>query len=159
MPATEPPPVCPIVMGESFGALVRYSREEIARFARDTGDANPVHHDEPAARRAHHGGLIASGQQTAARMMGLVATHFSRSDDGLAREMLCLNFNFSFKAPVFPDQVLTLSWQVQQINVNDKLGGWVGELTGEARRDDGLICVVGRATVLVKHQAAAPDAG
>lgn len=142
-----------IAEGETFSSRVVFSREEIALFARSTGDTNPLHHDLAAAQRARHGDIIASGQHTAARMMGAVATHFSRADDGLAREMLCLNFNFAFKAPVFAGQPLTLDWRVQQVSANSKLGGLVGEMVGEARRADGTVCVIGRGTVLVKPQA------
>lgn len=149
--------VPPLSDGETFSRRVGYSADDIARFARETGDANPVHHDIAAARRARHGDIIASGQQTAAQMMGLVATHFSRNDDGVDREMLCLNFNFSFQSPVFADRALTLSWRVTQVSANAKLRGWVGELSGEARMDDGRVCVLGRSTVLVKAAEAWPD--
>lgn len=147
----------PLGEGETFSRTVCYSAEDIARFARDTGDFNPVHHDSLAARRARHGDIIASGQQTAGQMMGLVATHFSRNDDGVEREMLCLNFNFSFQSPVFAEQPLTLTWRVTQLSANAKLRGWVGELAGEARREDGRVCVLGRGTVLVKTAEAWPD--
>ena len=149
--------VPPLNQGETFARRVCYSADEIASFAHATGDANPLHHDIAAARRARHGDIIASGQQTAAQMMGLVATHFSRNDDGIDREMLCLNFNFSFQSPVFADRALTLSWHVTQVSANAKLRGWVGELAGEARLDDGRVCVVGRSTVLVKAAEGWPD--
>lgn len=152
-----PSSVPPMDEGETIFRRVCYSAEDIARFARETGDANPVHHDVGAARRARHGYIIASGQQTAAQMMGLVASHFSRPVDGVEREVLCLNINFSFKSPVFADRALTLTWRVTQVSANAKLRGWVGELVGEARQDDGLVCVLGRSTVLVKAAEAWPD--
>ena len=142
-----------IRVGEQFGHTVRYSREDIARVARDTLDSNPLHFDRAAAQRARHGEIIASGQHTASILMGLVASHFSRSDDGLAREMLCLNFNFAFKAPVFADQDLRLQWRVDSVSPNAKLGGLVGELSGHASVSPGHPCVVARGTVLVKHAA------
>jgi acyl dehydratase len=140
-----------IAVGEVFTRQLRYTREDIARVARETGDHNPLHHDVQAAQRARHGEIIASGQQTASQMMGMVATHFSRADDGLAREMLCLNFNFAFKAPVFADQDLHLSWRVDSLSYASKLGGWVGELSGLAWVVAGVPCLVGRGTVLVKQ--------
>lgn len=143
-----------ITEGEAFELTVRYSRDDIARFALATHDSNPLHHDVRAAQRARHGEIIASGQQTAANMMGMVATYFSRSDDGIAREMLCLNFNFAFKAPVFADQDLVLHWQVESVSFNRKLDGWVGELSGTAGVAPGHPSVVGRGTILVKAGAA-----
>lgn len=153
--ATAPVEATLISVGEQFDLTVRYSRDDIASFARATHDHNPLHHDRQAAQRARHGEIIASGQQTAAHMMGMVATHFSRDDDGLAREMLCLNFNFAFKAPVFADQDLQLVWRVDSVSFNSKLGGLVGELTGQASVVRGTPCVVARGTVLVK--AMGPD--
>lgn len=145
------PAALPVSLGEALSCQVTYSCEDIARFARESGDTNPLHQDPEAARRSRHGRIIASGQQTAARMMGLVASHFSRRQAGLAREVLCLNFNFAFRAPVFAEQALTLHWTVEQLSLNRKLGGWLAELAGQASRtDDGTPCVIGRGTVLVK---------
>jgi acyl dehydratase len=140
----------PIVVGESFTRTLRYTREEIAEFARLSGDSNPLHTNALSAQRARFGEIIASGQQTAAQMMGLVASHFSRGNDGVAREMLCLNFNFAFKLPVFAEQEIKLGWEVSSVEWNVRLGGWVGLVDGAARVA-GKSCVVGRGTVLVKH--------
>lgn len=138
--------------GEQIRSRLRYSVEQIVEFARLTGDANPLHHDQLAAQRAHFGEIIASGQQTASRMMGLVASHFSRRDDGVPREMLCLNFNFAFKAPVFAEQDITILWRVSRIEPSARQGGFIGHLDGTACVA-GRACVVGRGTVLVKRAA------
>lgn len=153
-PVVETDAVALIRVGESCERAVRFSREDIAAFARLTGDANPLHHDTRAARRARHGDIIASGQQTTAQMMGLVASHFSRSDDGLSRELLCLNFNFAFKAPVFAGQDLLLRWRVASVEWNATLDGWLGQLDGRAGPREGPPCVIGRGTLLVKDGAA-----
>jgi acyl dehydratase len=143
---TEP---APIMVGESVSHSVRYTREQIAEFARLSGDSNPVHSDQQAAQRARYGEIIASGQQTVAQLMGLVASHFSRADDGIEREMLCLNFNFAFKLPIFAEQEIKLGWQVSSVDWNRRLDGWIGLVDGSARVA-GRACVVGRGTVLVK---------
>lgn len=141
-----------IRVGEEFRSQVRYSREQIVQFARLTGDSNPLHHDRQAAERASFGELIASGQQTASQMMGLVASHFSRVDDGVQREMLCLNFNFNFKAPVFAEQDIHIAWRVSEVEPNNRRGGFVGHVDGTARVA-GRQCVVARGTVLVRRAA------
>ena len=138
--------------GEEFRALVRYTREQITEFARLTGDTNPLHHDRQAAERASFGEIIASGQQTASQMMGVVASRFSQRDDGVPREMLCLNFNFAFKAPVFAEQDIHITWRVSKLEANQRLGGYIGHLDGQASVA-GRACVVGRGTVLVKRAA------
>ena len=144
----------PIVSGERVQRTVRFTREQIADFARMTGDANPLHFDTIAAQRARHGEIIASGQQTAAQMMGLAATYFSRSDDGCAREMLCLNFNMAFKAPVFAEQDLELTWVVGAVEWSARLNGWIGQIDGSAKVA-GRVCLIARGTLLVKTIAEA----
>jgi acyl dehydratase len=141
-----------IVQGEIFGKVVHYSRDAIASFARATLDTNPLHHDEQAAYRARFGDVIASGQQTSATMMGLVASHFSRADDGLLRQTLLLNVNFSFKHPVYADQDVHLEWRVVSAEWNERLQGMVGQLEGRASTEEGKPNVVARGTVLVQQR-------
>lgn len=142
----------PIHAGEVFGRVVRYSVQQIIDFARMSFDANPLHRDEEAARKASYAGIIASGQQTAAMLMGMVASYFSREDDGVAREVVCLNFNFAFKAPVYAGEDVIMRWSVVSCDYNARLSGWVGQLSGAAACND-IDCVIARATVLVKLRA------
>lgn len=141
-----------IIPGERFSQTVRFTREEIADFARLTFDNNPLHHDQQVAQRARFGEIIASGQQTAAAMMGVVATHYSRDSDGVPRQMLCLNFNFSFKLPVFADQELQLQWRVGSVEFSERLGGMIGHLDGTASVKNSKPSVIGRGTVLVQNR-------
>ena len=86
MKRTEPADKNPLVfVGEKLSRAVRYSRDDIAAFARISGDENPLHTDTVMAQRARFGEIIASGQQTSAIMMGMLATYFSRNDDGIRR--------------------------------------------------------------------------
>lgn len=146
-------PVDLVSVGETVSRKERLSRQDIIDFARLSGDANPLHLDEMAAARARFGEIIASGQHTAALLMGLLATHFSRADAVAKREMLCLNVNLAFKRPVFAEQDITLRWRVSSFERNDKLGGLVAQLEGNAGVG-AKPAVVARATILVK--AAAP---
>jgi acyl dehydratase len=136
--------------GERVSRSVRYTREGIALFALATHDTNPLHHDDQRAGRTRFGAIIASGEQTMSMMTGLIASHFSRSADGVAREMLCLNLNFSFRLPVYADQDIAIEWVVQSAQWNGKLAGMLGQLEGTASVG-GAPCVVARATILVKH--------
>jgi acyl dehydratase len=141
----------PVSVGESVRRMLRYTRDDIADFARVTGDANPIHHDTQAAQRARHGEIIASGQQTTGQMMGLAATYFSRSDDGCPREMLGLNYNFAFKAPIFAEQSIVLAWTVSTVAWSGSLDGWIVHVDGHASVG-GRRCIVGRGTLLVRQQ-------
>ena len=140
-----------IEVGERLSRTVRYSREEIATFARMTFDENPLHLDNQVAQRARFGEIIASGQHSSAVMMGMLATYFSRADDGIARQMLCLNMNFSFKSPVFADQDLTLTWLVSSLEWKAKLGGQLAQMDGAARIGAGKPLIIARGTILVSE--------
>jgi len=140
-----------IAAGETTAKTVRLSREEILAFARMSHDTNPLHTDAQAAQRARFGEIIASGQHTAAMLMGMLATHYSRADDGVRREMLCLNMNFAFKGPVFADQDVHLSWKVSAAQWNGKLQGVLAHLDGHASVTAGKPAVVARGTILVKE--------
>ncbi|HEY0856023.1 MAG TPA: MaoC family dehydratase [Albitalea sp.] len=141
-----------IAEGETVAKTVRVSREEIVAFATMSHDANPLHTDLQVAQRARFGEIIASGQHTAAILMGMLATHFSRSDDGVAREMLCLNMNFAFKGPVFAEQEVSLRWHVSAVQWNGKLQGLLAHLDGVASVTPDKPAVVARGTILVKER-------
>ena len=143
-----------IFLGETIAKSVRVSREEIVAFARMSHDDNPLHRDTHAAQRARFGEIIASGQHTSAMLMGMLASHFSRSDDGVRREMLCLNMNFAFKGPVFADQDIALAWKVNTTQWNAKLHGMLAHLDGSAAVVQGKPAVVARGTILVKESVA-----
>ena len=137
-------------VGECIDHAARYSREEIARFAALTHDRNPVHHDRAAAASAGLRDVIASGQHTSALMSGLAATHFSRADDGVARSMLCLHFNFAYREPIFADSDVALRWVVSSTEWNTSLDGVIAQLEGKALVGDAA-AVIARGTVLVRH--------
>lgn len=143
-----------IAVGEEVERTLRYSVEDIAAFARMTFDDNPLHVDRQAAERGRFGRIIASGQQTSAILMGMLATHFSRSDDGVARQMLCLNMNFAFKAPLFAAQDVRLRWRVSAAAWNSTLSGMLAHLDGQAWVQAGAPAVIARGTILVSEAQA-----
>ena len=138
-----------IRVGEKLSRTLRYSRDDIAAFARLSSDQNPLHHDAVVAQRARFGEIIASGEQTAAILMGMLATHFSRHDDGVRREMLTLNMNFAFKSPIFAEREVTLSWQVANVQWSGRLKGWLAHLDGSAGIAHQPPAIVARGTIIV----------
>ena len=140
-----------VVVGEEIARTVRYSTDDIAAFARMSFDDNPLHVDEEAAKRGRFGRIIASGQQTSAILMGMIASHFSRSTDGVARQMLCLNMNFAFKAPVHAGQDVNLLWRVSTVSWNQSLNGMIAHLDGQAWVVRGTPAVIARGTMLVSR--------
>ena len=152
MPDTETLAEPLAIMGESGRRAVRLSRDEIADFARITGDSNPLDHPTHVAQRARHGEIIASAEHTTALLIGLASSHFSRAGDGFGRELPCLDFNFAFKSPVFAEQQLSLSWQVASVEPHAGLGGLRVQVDGRAAVRHAAPCVVGRGTLLIKAQ-------
>jgi acyl dehydratase len=140
-----------VLVGETIRKTLRYTRDDIAHFARLTHDANPLHREREAALHAGFPDVIAAGQHTSAIMTGLMATYFSRDDDGIKREMLCLNLNFAYKHPVFADRELEIVWRVAATQYNGKLGGTLAHIDGTATQEPGKPSVIARGTVLVKH--------
>jgi acyl dehydratase len=137
-------------VGERIEHVAHYTRDEISRFATLTLDLNPVHHDREAARRAGLADVIASGQHTSALMSGLAASHFSRDDDGVARSMLCLHFNFAYREPIFAGSDVTMCWVVSSTEWNASLDGVIAQLEGKATVA-GAPAVIARGTVLVRR--------
>jgi len=137
-------------VGERVEHVTRYSREEISRFATLTLDLNPVHHDREAALRTGLSDVIASGQHTSALMTGLAATYFSRADDGIARSMLCLHFNFAYREPILADAEVTLRWVVSSTEWSASLDGVIAQIEGKATASNAL-AVIARGTVLVRR--------
>ncbi len=158
---------------------MHFTHDSIAEFARLTGDANPLHTDSDAATRSRHGRVIAAGQHTTSHLIGLAATYFSRGHEAESaehRELLCLNFNFSLKSPVFADETAEFSWVVASLEWSGRLQGWLVQADGavNAQGNDGplpsllaplggpdaqrqvrgpqsqRLCAVARATLLIK---------
>jgi len=137
-------------VGERIEHVAHYTHDEISRFATLTLDLNPVHHDREAARRAGLADVIASGQHTSALMSGLAASHFSRDDDGVARSMLCLHFNFAYREPIFAGSDVTMFWVVSSTEWNASLDGVIAQLEGKAAVANAP-AVIARGTVLVRR--------
>lgn len=132
---------------ERFELEVALDPEDVARRAEAVGDRNPVHHDAEFAARTRFGRQIASGAHTSSLMMGLTASHFSRT-----ASMLGLEFWFGFRRPVYADERIRLEWLVIGVTPNETLGGDVVELRGRILGEDGLTALGAKGRVLVTER-------
>jgi acyl dehydratase len=127
-----------------MSSQMRLSHEEIATFARLSGDLNPLHHDEGYAQQTRFGGVIVSGPQLISLMMGLTATYFSRET-----AMLGLEFTFHFLKAVKADEMITLEWEVEHVEPKASLQGVIASLDGKATNEQGQVVLTGKGKVLV----------
>jgi 3-hydroxybutyryl-CoA dehydratase len=118
--------------GETFSKRYTFTAEAIAAFAALAGDWNPLHHDPDLAAASRFGGLIASGTQTSALLMGLAAEYLSK-----ASETAGLEFTFRFRRAVPAGLDAIFAWRITAIEPSEKLGGEIVSLSGDLTDDAG----------------------
>jgi acyl dehydratase len=136
--------------GDTAHRLIRLNEQEITAFAKSGGDKNPLPFHVGASEMRPSTKKVISGAQTTSLLMGLASNYFSRDDDGVSRQAVPLNFNFSFKGPMYADEDVTLRWTVNHREWSTKLDGWVVHADGVASTAKMGVTIVGRATLLIK---------
>lgn len=121
------------------GQTAERSREvetdDIRRFTAISGDRNPLHYDEEAARGSRFGEIIVQGGITTAILNAVVA------EDLPGPGTVFLHVDWSFEAPVRPGDTITGAVEVLEAR-EDKP---IAKLRTTVRRDDGVIVVDGTA--------------
>lgn len=84
-------------------------RRDIELFTELTGDRNPLHYDEDAARRSRFGGLIVQGGVTSGLLNAVVAEEVPGPGS------VFLHVDWSFRAPVRPGDEITAEVQVLEV--------------------------------------------
>jgi acyl dehydratase len=119
------------------GQMARRSRKVTARdielFTEISGDRNPLHYDEAAARQTRLGGIVVQGGVTSAILNAVVA------QDLPGPGTVFLQANWSFKAPVRPGDTITGEVEVTKVR-SDKP---ITELKMRVVRDDGTVVIDG----------------
>ena len=116
----------PFKVGETFVREVAFTAENIRAYATLAGDDNPMHHDLAIAERSRFGGLIASGTQTSAVMMGAVASFFVAKGASLG-----LGFSFKLRRAVKAETTWVATWRIDRIAWKQSLSGYVVDLSGQ----------------------------
>ncbi len=109
--------------------------EDIRRFTEISGDRNPLHYDEAAARASRFGEIIVQGGITTAILNALVAEELPGPGT------VFLRVDWSFKAPVRPGDVITGAVEILTVR-KDKP---ITELRTTVTRDDGVVALEGTA--------------
>jgi acyl dehydratase len=121
------------------GQVARRSRRvearDIERFTEISGDRNPLHYDEAAAKATRFGGIVVQGGVTSAILNAVVA------EDLPGPGTVFLQVNWSFKAPVRPGDTITGEVKVTKVR-EDKP---ITELETRVLLADGTVVLEGTA--------------
>ncbi len=121
------------------GQIARRSRQvradDIVRFTEMSGDRNPLHYDEAAARASRFGEIVVQGGVTTAILNAVVA------EDLPGPGTVFLHVEWSFKAPVRPGDTITGEVTVTDVR-RDKP---ITKLDTRVIRQDGVVVLEGRA--------------
>jgi acyl dehydratase len=108
---------------------------DIELFTEISGDRNPLHYDEQAARRTRFGGIVVQGGVTSAILNAVVA------EDLPGPGTVFLQVDWSFKAPVRPGDSITGEVEVTKVRPDKP----ITELRTRVVRDDGTVVLEGNA--------------
>ena len=121
------------------GQTAQLSREvgdnDIALFTEISGDRNPLHYDEAAAKASRFGEIVVQGGVTSAILNAVVAEELPGPGT------VFLNVNWSFKAPVRPGDTITGRVEVISVRIDKP----ITELRTTVTRDDGTVVLDGTA--------------
>jgi acyl dehydratase len=121
------------------GDVAEMSREvttdDIVRFTEMSGDRNPLHYDDVAAKGSRFGEIVVQGGVTSAILNAVVAEHLPGPGS------VFLNVNWDFKAPVRPGDSITGRVEVTAAR-DDKP---IATLACSVTRGDGTVVLEGTA--------------
>ena len=118
------------------------TQEQIEKYARASGDFNPIHVNHEFAESTQFGGTIAHGMMVAATISEMMATAFGRSwpESG--------SMKIRFRSPVKPGQRVTTQGSVRRIEASDGVSRVSCSVS--VVKDDGETAIVGQAEVIVE---------
>lgn len=129
-----------IEIGMSGEFSKRITEDDVAGFAKVTGDYNPVHMDDDFAKQTQFHGRIAHGMLSA----GLISACLGQKMPGPGA--IYLNQSLRFDKPVFFDDVLVVTATV--VKIDQKKHFKIVTLKTEVRNQDGDIVTEGEAQIM-----------
>ena len=135
-----------VKLGEKIEKSITLTKDEIIEGATFCGDLNPLHVDEAYAAQARFGGLIASGSHTTALFSAYISTYLAQSGPIIGLEM-----NYRFHKPIFPDEAISLVWEVVELVENEKSQSTLINVEGAIRDAHQIALVTGDARILLPH--------
>jgi len=131
------------------GATAEMSRTvsaaDIALFTEISGDRNPLHYDQAAARATRFGEIVVQGGITSAILNAVVAEKLPGPGT------VFLNVTWDFTAPVRPGDTITGRVEITEVRTDKP----ITKLRTTVTRDDGIVALDGTAvcyTMALSHQ-------
>ena len=122
-------------VGQSAQMSRTVTADDIALFTQISGDRNPLHYDDAAAKASRFGEIVVQGGITSAILNAVVAEKLPGPGT------VFLNVNWNFTAPVRPGDVITGRVEVLEAR-QDKP---ITTLRTTVTRDDGTVALEGTA--------------
>lgn len=123
----------------AIGSVARRSKtlssRDIELYTEITGDRNPLHYDEEAARKSQFGDLIVQGGVTSGMLNALVA------EDLPGPGTVFLSMNLTFTKAAYVGDTLTASVEVKSVRMDKP----ICTLAVEVRNSKGHVCLSGEA--------------
>ena len=122
-------------VGQKASRSRAVTAKDIKLFTDISGDTNPLHYDEEAAKATRFGGIVVQGGVTSAILNAVVA------EDLPGPGTVFLQVNWSFLAPVRPGDTITGEVEVKTARPDKP----ITELITRVTRDDGTVVLDGDA--------------
>jgi acyl dehydratase len=122
-------------VGDRASRSRKVEAKDIELFTEISGDRNPLHYDEEAARRSRFGEIIVQGGITSAILNAVVA------EDLPGPGSVFLNVNWNFRAPVRPGDTITGEVEVLEARADKP----ITRLRTTVTRQDGVVALEGEA--------------
>jgi len=122
-------------VGQTAQRTREVSSRDIELFTEISGDRNPLHYDEQAAKTTPFGGIVVQGGVTTAILNAVVA------EDLPGPGTVFLQTNWSFKAPVRPGDRITGHVEIKSVRADKP----VTEIRARVTRNDGTLVLEGDA--------------
>jgi len=138
-----------ISVGQKAQRTLQLTTDHVERFAKLTGDYNPLHFDPAFAAGTRFGRLVVQGGLTTGVLHALVAM------DLPGPGTVFLSQNWKFTAPVYIDDTITAEAEVLSVHPSKP----VTQLGIKVRRQDGETVLEGEAWCYTFSPASAPSSG
>jgi len=96
-------------VGDKASVTKAFTQEEVAEFARVSGDTNPIHLDKEVAAASVFGQRVVHGMLTSSLFSALVGVEMP------GKGSIYLGQSLTFKAPVFIDEEVTATVEITNI--------------------------------------------